>query len=183
MEDDTLYIHHLRLPPLLSDEPQYLDMLYTMLDVIVTAPSEANTLINIYCSGRGGYTEYASQLINAIIYAQANKKADITMIVNGPCSSNHAMIALTGEKIEIQKHGVYFLFHKGCGGFSNEDPVTKVMNFQKFLLDVEGQKDRELGIYDLLTKKEIVEYDKGDDIILKGEDMRKRLKKLGKEVW
>lgn len=156
--------------------------------LIENSPSTQD--INIHLAGNGGDMNSVVYFYNAI----KKSKSKVTMVVEGPVYSAHAFLSMVGTSIDIAD-GSFFMFHKPAVYNSKINEFVSPLLICKVLY---GKKDREQDLvkkcedrmnnegyiytkifestfYKYLTKDEIDNINKGDDIFIKSDDMRKRI--------
>lgn len=140
-----------------------------------------NDIIYLYVSAWGGESYYMYKLLNAIKYAY-NHCLELYVVADAPTASAAANLVLYSDTVIIHPVGVYFLLHKERGGFPSQIPHVKVKKEFEAGLARGRELDKLLQISSVLTPKELEEYNQGEDILVEGDSMIKRLKKLGKTV-
>lgn len=74
-------------------------------------------VINFYLSSPGGSVASGHQLINAITDTQAK----VNMIVDAPCYSMGALLAVAGSSLKMHP-GTFLMFHNYSGGAAGKGP-------------------------------------------------------------
>ena len=183
----------LRCDVYLSDSIENSEKYIELYKLINTAPS--NSVIFMHLSGYGGHMDTVLRLANC--YEHTNAK--IISIVEGPVMSAHGFIAMLANNIVIADHSI-FLFHlpayqkidkngKLIGNpelyreFCRKQKGTDrgINNVQKCLgvskqMDIVYQNLFNKYVYPYMTKKEREKMLKGYDVIIQGNEMRKRHK-------
>jgi len=168
---------NVRLARTIGSQENYTELLQKL------SSAKSEDVFNFYLSGNGGQSVSMVLISNGM----RSTKAQVNVVVDGPVYSAHAFIALSGKTIDI-KPGALFLFHrtslygkvnKVCSCFVGKLDRTvdahkkclKVLTgitttFYKFADDL---------VKDILTVEEREEMKQGHDIVISGEDMKKRL--------
>lgn len=171
---------HIRLTTQISNPENY----QTILDKISTA-DEGDVFV-FHLIGNGGRVDTVIQFYNVI----KNSKAKVIMIVEGDVYSGHALIAAMGDEL-IVGDNVLFLVHTTSAYGIYKEHCKK--NFK-------GKKDRDQSAYDkcmnyyeqhiiqtnsliiklyskYMTPEQLARAISGYDVIITGEDIKKRLNK------
>lgn len=108
--------------------------------------------ITIHLNGYGGYVNAGLLIINAI----EDSKATVTMQVDGPVYSMHALLACAGDKTVVKRHG-YLMFHHYIPGRTlYDDKNTRIGHdaTEQMSIDLMNKTCVAKGI---LTKKEVID--------------------------
>ena len=176
---------HIRLDTGIKSPEVYQEMLH----VINTAKS--GDTIYLHLIGNGGLVSSTVQINNVI----KQSKAKIITVVEGDVYSVHAFIALMGDEVKIGE-GVVFLFHitsaygqyeEYCANMfikpdgthvkdRTQSSYVKCMDFYR--LHVYQNQALAIKLFSkVLTETEMYNVLHGHDIILTGEEIKRRLNK------
>lgn len=157
----------------------------TLLQFIASA--ERGDVLRIYLAGNGGLVNTYKIIANTIKQSKATSVA----IVVGNVYSAHAFLALSMDNIIIGDN-VVFLFHRSslygmgdmvCRRQTGLDRTVskekKCVQFISKLLESDKQFVSNI-LAKVLTRDEILDILKGEDLILSGETMKKRLRGIVK---
>ncbi|MEK6878616.1 MAG: ATP-dependent Clp protease proteolytic subunit [Nanoarchaeota archaeon] len=171
------YVHITNYPTIINNYSIYLTdeivegKYYRELLNILRQAKENDTL-NIYLNNDGGDVHTSIDIINAMNTTLGNIITHIT----GPIYSAASLIALHGHKINVHNN-TFVMFHDYSGktvGKGNEQE-TAIRNdkpwFDKFFTTTVNK---------FLTKRETKSILKGIDLYLGSEEVKERLKKIGK---
>ena len=141
---------------------------YKLYELLVKATKHDR--ICFHLNSFGGYLHTGVNLIHEI----RSSKAQVTMRVVAPVYSMASIIALCGDKLVVEPHS-YFMFHDYSGielGKSSEMHASVTAGkrfFNQLLKDI---------CHPYLTKQEITNILKGQDLYIPGKDMQKRWNKI-----
>lgn len=130
-----------------------------------------NDVINFYLASPGGSVASGHQIVNAV----QETTAKVNMIVDAPCYSMGALLAVAGDSLKMQP-GTFLMFHNYSGGAAGKGP------------DIEDQviacKQWVYHVFDrvatpFLTKKEMDYIKNNRDVYIHetDEDLPKRIKR------
>lgn len=131
--------------------------------------ADSNDTVVLHINSRGGFLYLALPVVNAILTSDA-------LVISrneGVALSAGALTAMAADKIESVPLSTY-LFHRA---YYIEDDKKHLLPVNS----VYGKPMREFFIQYILkylTNKELVSYLKGDDVIISGKELKKRMKKL-----
>lgn len=141
-----------------------------LLDLIRCA--ESGELINIFINNHGGSMSTGIDLINSV----KASNAEIVVHITGPLYSMAPLIALQGDKINLENNS-FMMFHDystlQMGKGSEIEAHTA--HFRKFAYDCFSQWTK-----GFLTKKEVDSILEGKDLYLNYEQCKERIQKMGK---
>jgi len=163
--------------------------IYRELFHLLNTASSRDT-IYIYLMGAGGQVQTTLQMYNVI----KSSKAKIITVVEGDVYSAHAFIAAMGSQIKIGDH-ILFLVHTSSA-YGKYEKYCEAKNINQ---KGEHLKDRNQSAYDkcmnyyrmqlkqtnkliitifssILTKEELKMVLEGHDVILTGEELKRRIK-------
>lgn len=129
-----------------------------------------NELVKLYVRNYGGCCATAYQIIHAI----KDCKAHTTCILDGPCYSMGAIMALSTNALEVKGKEPFLMFHNYTGGQYGKGGELKeaTYNTDKWLETALKQY-----CYPFLTMKEINKLLKDEDVYIHAtdEDLNKRI--------
>lgn len=148
-----------------DSEPEILDLLEALL-------TEEEQDVELHCAGYGGEVIYASMIINAMAACQTS----VTLVADSDCYSCHAAIALSNvsKDIKMAPVGVNFMLHDHqiSTGETGSHMVSELCNTRK---QESIRFFKQIGILDLMTKKEKAEFVYNKAIYWSSDEAAKRL--------
>lgn len=134
--------------------------------------SSKSEKIELYCSGYGGELIYASMILNAIHRCRGN----INFVVDAPCYSAHAAIALSNivRSREILPYGIEFMVHD-TQITSPTDGSHNIAREAKIKREESIRFYKSIGILELMSRREKAEFIYNRPIYWPGEVVIKKL--------
>lgn len=175
VDNDSLYIsnnplmvnsYFVHLTTEIGDSKHYRE-LYNCL-----RQASPDDFFHLHLANFGGYLHTGIEIINAI---RACPGHVFTYMVGG-CYSMAPLIVLSGDRIFVEDDS-FLMFHDYSGGSGGKgSEMEKQIKFEKPYFDHTFGKI----VNKFLTKKEIKHIIEGQDLYLTDEEVKTRLRKLGK---
>lgn len=149
--------------------------------------------LKMYLCGTGGSVVTVLSLLGSF---DLKKHRKVEMVVYCNVYSGHAFLAMSGDKLTIANDQVLFMFHRAAWEISNMETIlpeiecltrkgvnrgytNKARCFHMLQYDVEHNKNTIYkGALSVMTKEEKQRFWIGQDVVLTGGQIKKRLKAL-----